>query len=256
MKVKNMEVDSRVYKANPKDHYKFHNVVLKNGYKPNRPITKGHAESLEDTMLELNLTALEPVIVEKKKGKFFVFEGQHIVEKCKEQKLPFHYIQATNIPLKVMMLLNTNKKLWTLSDFLRYWVGQAETSEIYSEFAEIKENYNISYQVLIALYYRRQKKCMTKVLEFKKGELKLIDKDYRNKKLSQLKELDLAPYERHLQLITRKRQTFQEALFTCLEDPTFNYSKFKRNVLKNNNNLNEFSKTVYLIEEMYRIEDL
>jgi len=251
-----MEVDSRVYKANPKDHYKFHSVVLKNGYKPNRPITKGHAESLEESMLELNLTALEPVIVEKKKGKFYVFEGQHRVEKCKERKLPFHYIQATNIPLKVMMLLNTNKKLWTLPDFVRYWAGQDETSEIYSEFAEIKESYNISYQVLIALYNKKQKRNCKFDVEFKKGKLKLVDKDYRNKKLSQLKELDSAPYERHLQLVTRKRQTFQEALLTCLEDPTFSYSKFKRNILKNNNNLNEFGKIVYLIEEMYRVEDL
>jgi hypothetical protein len=250
MKVKNMEVDSRVYKANPKDYHKFNNL------KYNRETVKKHIDNLVESIQECNLLHINPVIVEKKKAKFNVFDGQNRIEAAKKLKIPFYYIKVTDLPTNTMMYLNTNNKNWNFKDFTNYWTKQKETSKIYSEFAEIKESYNISYQVLIALYYKKQKRSSIFNILFKKGELQLVDKDYRNKKLSQLKELDEAPYERHLQLVTRKRQTFQESLLICLEDPTFSYSKFKRNILKNNNHLNEFIKIVDLIEEMYRVEDL
>jgi hypothetical protein len=249
-KVKIMQVNNTLFKANPKDYHKFSNI------KYNRDTVRKHIDNLVDSIKECNLLEINPVIVEKNRARFHVFDGQNRIEAAKKLRIPFYYIEAKDLPSNTMIYLNTNNKNWTLKDFTKYWAKQEGTSKIYSEFAEIKESYNISYQVLIAIYNKKQRRVHNLDTLFRKGELQLVDKDYRNKKLSQLKELDEAPYERHLQLVTRKRQTFQESLLTCLEDPTFSYSKFKTNILKNNNYLNEFIKIVDLIEEMYRVEGL
>ena len=247
-----MKIHKIIQEATPKDYEKFKYIPC------NRDRYYIHKKNIGLAIKELNLLQLPNVLVEEDNGNYLVHDGQHTIEAAKKLNLNFAYVIGEDFPENMMIYLNTTRKNWSLTDYGKYWSLKSKTSKIYSEFLQIKQDYGISNQVLIAIYNMKSRRNIPLNNTFKKGELKLprLNRDHRNKIISQLNQLNHAPYERHLLSTTRKSQFFQEALLSCLEDFGFNYKKFTDNLLKHANELDKFKKIVDLQEEIYRLEAL
>jgi hypothetical protein len=247
-----MKINKTVQEATPKDYEKFKFITANRDHDPI------HKKNVGLAISDLNLLKIPRVLVEEVQGNYLVHDGQHTVEAAKKLGLNFAYLIGEDFPEHMMIHLNTTRKNWTLTDYAKYWAAKSKTSKIYSEFLEIKKDYGISNQVLIAIYNMRCRRNQSLNTEFKKGRLRLpkLNKEHRDTRLSQINKLNSAPYERHLLLKTRRCQFFHEALLSCLEDFGFNYKKFTDSLLKHPNQLDKFKKIIDLQEEMYRLEAL
>ena len=75
-------------------------------------------------------------------------------------------------------------------------------------------------------------------------------------RLYKLKQLEGAALNPVLKVSTLRKQQFQGAILTALNNENFNFKKFLQNLYHSRNRFNELAKTVDMVHEIYRIENI
>jgi len=101
-----MEIVNHVYMTN--DYAKFNYL---NG---NRNVNKLHVKRLSESLTKNQLISV--AIVNKN---FEVIDGQHRLEVCKQNNLPFYFIICEDYGLDETQILNVNMKNWQKKDYLK-----------------------------------------------------------------------------------------------------------------------------------------
>lgn len=113
----------------------------------NRELDKRHVNRLKDAILHKNLLHLNPIIVDDYRR---VIDGQHRLEAAKELKVPVYYIVDTTVSKSDISHLNSNKKNWSLMDYINFYtVEKREGFGVLSKF--LSEHPNIPVSAVIAL---------------------------------------------------------------------------------------------------------
>lgn len=83
----------------------------------NRELDPRHVNRLKKAIQEKNLLHLNPIIVDEENR---VIEGQHRLEAAKQLQLPIYYITDSNVDKSDIAALNTNKKNWSVQDYINF----------------------------------------------------------------------------------------------------------------------------------------
>ena len=93
-------------------------------YPGNRKPT--HVERIKDSIQEKDLTQFVPILVTKDNGLLMIIDGQNRYFACKELGKPIYYIEAKGLLESDMIVLNTNQKNWSLSDYVDFYCNQRD----------------------------------------------------------------------------------------------------------------------------------
>lgn len=102
----------------------------------NREVQETHVTRLMRAIGEKNLLHLNPIIVN---GNNEVIDGQHRLEAAKRLKLPIYYIKDSDISKKDISKLNTNKKNWSMMDYVNFFCIEGVPE--YIEFSKLCNKY-------------------------------------------------------------------------------------------------------------------
>jgi len=80
----------------------------------NRPLKPAHVKLLKESISEHGDLGM-PIIINEK---FEMIDGQHRQKALEELKLPVQYIKKSGFGLKEIHVSNTNRKNWTLTEFM------------------------------------------------------------------------------------------------------------------------------------------
>lgn len=145
----------------------------------NRELLERHVNKLVDSILERNLLAANPILVN---DKMEVIDGQHRLEASKRIGLPIHYTVVDRSSLREVQLLNTAVRNWTLTDFLNSYVAMG--LEKYKELEKFVNDTGIGLSNALYLIVSRgsdniiiNMSSPSRIKEFKKGELTFTKED-------------------------------------------------------------------------------
>lgn len=122
-------------KTNKTDNYGIFKTVL-----GNRKVFPGHVKRLVQSIREKNLLENNPILVNKKME---VIDGQHRLKACEELGLPVYYNVAEYTSLKDVHLLNSNSKVWSVSDYVESYIALG--NEDFIKLKDFKEKWSINY---------------------------------------------------------------------------------------------------------------
>lgn len=83
----------------------------------NRLVDKNHVKRLKLSISKNNLLDVNPILVNKNMD---IIDGQHRLQAAKELKLPIYYIVSDKVEQEDIAILNSNKKLWHVADYVQY----------------------------------------------------------------------------------------------------------------------------------------
>tara|TARA_Y100000296_G_C5164598_1_gene253855 strand:- start:848 stop:1744 length:897 start_codon:yes stop_codon:yes gene_type:complete len=256
---KSLEVASYTYKVYPKDEL-YHQLETLNG---NRDVDDPRVTRLEKSIKEGNLLHLVPIIIRKRdssdyKITYYIVDGQHRCKAAKNLSLPFFVTEDNGTDVNSIIRLNTNQRNWSLKNYAKYWATVDGKSEAYSKYLEYKENYDVTYGTLIAIWNGSAKKDTEDGgnKKFKEGELTFNNKirKHVNQTLSKLDQLKDAATNPPLTKRTVTKQQFQHAFLKAFEKPCFNFDTFLGKLCKTSHRFNELGKQNDMEKEIYRIE--
>tara|TARA_Y100001951_G_C11274725_1_gene261097 strand:+ start:418 stop:1197 length:780 start_codon:yes stop_codon:yes gene_type:complete len=250
----------------------LHNKVLKIGtgnklytslefFEGNRNVNSKNVQRLIGAIKEYNLLSICPLLVYYIDGVYKIADGQHRYLAALELNIPF-YIIVVKEPYDITVIgrLNSNHKNWRLGDYAKHWANQKETSKVYGKYLEYYDENKITHGILIALYnkvhIRLHREGGNKY--FKNGELIFnnLIRDHVEDRLYKLKQLEGAALNPVLKPSTLKKQQFQGAILTAVNNENFNFKKFLQNLYHSRHRFNELAKTVDMVHEIYRIENI
>lgn len=112
----------------------------------NRDVDRLHVKKLEKSIREKNLLALNPIIVNEKME---VLDGQHRLEAAKKLKVEIYYVVSNEIHHDDISKLNSNKKNWTLMDYINYFTVKGvkefkDLSKLINEFPDYPPTFLIA----------------------------------------------------------------------------------------------------------------
>jgi len=138
----------------------------------NRPLKPAHVERLKESISEHGDLGT-PIITNEK---FEMIDGQHLRKAREELKLPVPYIKKPGFGLKEMHASNTNRKNWTMTEFMN---GYADLKmKHYVRFKEFHKKYEfplLTSLVIVWGWYPGSEKSGTSRIgstqeSFKRGE--------------------------------------------------------------------------------------
>jgi len=230
----NTESVVKVYETS--DYAKF--KVLKG----NRPLKKAHLKFLKESISEHGDLGT-PIIVNEN---YYVIDGQHRREALKELNLPVQYIIKKGFTLDQVHVLNTNRKNWSLTEFMNCYADLGKKH--YVKFKEFHRKYEFGISISLAIV---QGYLGTKggAEPFKKGEFvfkHFEEANERAEKITMLKEM----YPRY------KNNLFVLAMIRMFKVKGYNHMEFMSKVAKNTSRLLFFSSNdvngwLRLFEDIY-----
>ena len=207
--------------------------------KGNRPHKKAHLKLLKESISEHGDLG-GPVLVNDKNE---IVDGQHRIKIFEELGLPVHYIVKDGFGLREVHVLNSNRKNWSLTEFMNCYVEIGEREYIkYKEFYE-KHGFPQTTTLLII----RGSSGGKQLDEFKRGDFVFKKPEQaadRAEKILMLKDL-YAGY---------KRQFFATAMIRLFDHEEYQHAEFisklryQREKLWDANSVNSYLR---LIEEIY-----
>lgn len=149
--------DTRIYKTTDYKSFKFING--------NREIKPAHLKNLIKSVEANNLLEFNPILVNEDHE---VIDGQHRLLTAKELKTPIFYIILRGGRILEVVAFNTNKRNWSLENFLD--LNIKHKNQNYILIKEFCDTYHLSISsALILLCPRKSKKPSDLMLEFKEG---------------------------------------------------------------------------------------
>lgn len=98
----------------------------------NREVNNKHVVKLMAAISKKNLLHLNPIVVN---ADMEVIDGQHRLEAAKRMKLPVYYIQEANIGRNDIAGMNSNKKVWTIMDYVNFFAVEGNAD--FKRFSEL-----------------------------------------------------------------------------------------------------------------------
>lgn len=87
----------------------------------NRPVDPKHVRLLAEQISQNNMLHLNPIVVDQNMN---VIDGQHRLEAARILGIEVYYLQDERITKQDMALLNSNKKNWTMMDYINFHVAE------------------------------------------------------------------------------------------------------------------------------------
>lgn len=206
----------------------------------NRPHKKAHLKLLKKSISEHGDLGA-PILVNEK---YEIIDGQHRIKIFEELKLPVQYIVKNGFGLKEVHILNSNRKNWTMTEFMNCYVEIGEKEYIkYKEFYE-KHGFPQSTTLLII---QGKRIGGVNVEQFKRGEFVFKETEQaedRAEKILMFKDL----------YVGYKRQLFVAAIIRLFDHEQYQHAdfisklKYQREKMFDANSVNSYLR---LIEEIY-----
>ena len=89
----------------------------------NRLVIPGHVARLTTSILQKNMLAQNPIIVNEK---FDVIDGQHRLEVARNNDLEIFYIVIPGAMLEEIITLNSNNRVWNSMDYVNSYASQGD----------------------------------------------------------------------------------------------------------------------------------
>ena len=259
---------SHVYKLNA-FHPEYYNLKF---IESNRKANNQNVNKLIKSIQDNNLLHAAPIIVQvSSNNDLQIIDGQHRYLAAKYLRVPIyiHILSDAKYNIHsshIMSSLNSNQKNWGLGDFAHHYANcyNSELSEKYSDYLDIYNTFfngpngpGITHGLLICITENKTTKFSNNI-EFKKGKLNWDHSIKQNiyniyNKFNEIKELTSKPT---LTKQTLKKQQFQYAILTALNNEFFNYKLFLKNLHIFPNNFNKLNKKVDMLAEIYKIESI
>ena len=136
----------------------------------NRKINKANYAKIVKSMKEEQL--IIPIVVNEK---YEIIDGQHRFTACKDLGKPVYFYMVRGYGLDQVKRANIASSNWKKENYLDMFV--AEGNEIYKEFEEIKERYDLNISNLLKIFAIVQEKQNARVgYEFENGTFTLDGK--------------------------------------------------------------------------------
>ncbi len=106
----------------------------------NRKIEIAKVNTLVEAILESDMTALQPIMVNHE---MYIVDGQHRWAACKELGIPVHYTLTDLTPSQVA-LLNKNQSAWNTAAWIHYHaeLGDSNFQRLQADIAKYKNKYS------------------------------------------------------------------------------------------------------------------
>ena len=136
----------------------------------NRKINKANYSKIVKSMKEEQL--IIPIVVNEK---YEIIDGQHRFTACKDLGKPVYFYMVRGYGLEQVKRANIASSNWKKENYLDMFV--AENNEVYKEFEEIKERYDLNISNLLKIFAIVQEKQSARVgYEFENGTFTLDGK--------------------------------------------------------------------------------
>ena len=136
----------------------------------NRKINKANYAKIVKSMKEEQL--IIPIVVNER---YEIIDGQHRYTACKDLGKPIYFYMVRGYGLEQVKRANIASSNWKKENYLDMFV--AEGNEIYKEFEEIKERYDLNISNLLKIFAIVQEKQSARVgYEFENGTFTLDGK--------------------------------------------------------------------------------
>lgn len=114
----------------------------------NRNLVPGHLARLTVSILQKNLLAQNPIIVNER---FEVIDGQHRLEIAKSNDLEIFYLVVPGASIEEVVVLNANNRSWNGTDFLNSYASRGRKDYIWLR--RFMDDYSISLTQALAFLY-------------------------------------------------------------------------------------------------------
>ena len=129
----------------------------------NRKLNKANYAKIVKSMKEEQL--IIPIVVNEK---YEIIDGQHRYTACKDLGKPVYFYMVRGYGLNQVKRANIASSNWKKENYLDMFI--AEKNEVYIEFEEIKERYDINISNLLKIFSIVQEKQLARVgYEFENG---------------------------------------------------------------------------------------
>lgn len=136
----------------------------------NRKINKANYAKIVKSMKEEQL--IIPIVVNER---YEIIDGQHRYTACKDLGKPIYFYMVRGYGLEQVKRANIASSNWKKENYLDMFV--AEGNEVYKEFEEIKERYDLNISNLLKIFAIVQEKQSARVgYEFENGNFTLDGK--------------------------------------------------------------------------------
>ncbi len=108
-----MNYENRIFKSSTFEGFEF--------YPENRPVVAAKVARLVAAIQKKNGLRENPLIIQRRKGKFWVLEGQHRYLAAKELKIPFWYIITEFETIADVAARNEQIDKWSLPNYVHYY---------------------------------------------------------------------------------------------------------------------------------------
>ena len=136
----------------------------------NRKLNKANYAKIVKSMKEEQL--IIPIVVNEK---YEIIDGQHRYTACKDLGKPIYFYMVRGYGLEQVKRANIASSNWKKENYLDMFV--AEGNEVYKEFEEIKERYDLNISNLLKIFAIVQEKQNARVgYEFENGTFTLDGK--------------------------------------------------------------------------------
>ena len=219
-------------------------------HKTQRIVKSGHLANLIESYKNKGSALKDVPILVDRYGK--IRDGHHRYLAATALGIPY-YIMEVSSKYNNMIAINTNQRNWNDGDFANYWAVMGRTP--YKIYNKVKaEHPYISYGVLVSIFNKKSGRLQSDSKQFKEGNLTLDHLDHVSKTVRQLAQLKDISKNPPLDKSTHGKQQFQEAMLEALQNVSFDFEKFKKNLTTKKHKLNILAKRTDMLKEIYRIE--
>jgi hypothetical protein len=219
-------------------------------HRTQRRVKSGHLSGLIESYKNKGSALKDVPILVDRYGK--IRDGHHRYLAAIALGIPYYVMQVSHM-YENMIAINTNQWNWDDGDFSNYWAIMGRIP--YKIYNKVKEEHPyISYGVLVSIFNKKSGRLQSDSKQFKEGNLTLdnLDHVYRTvRQLSQLKYLGKNP---PLDKSTHSKQQFQSAMLEALQNVSFDFEKFKKNLTTKKHKLNILAKRTDMLKEIYKME--
>lgn len=184
----------------------------------NRAIDQAHVKRLMNSINSNNLLDLCPIILDKN---MCILDGQHRFEAAKNLNVPIYYKIDQKATEKIIPILNSNSKKWTIEDFINYYASKG-----YQEFQnliDLSKKYDLSIISITSLLGRGS----TIYNKMRAGKLNFNKKEIDNKLEKLFEAVEII--KEHLpstKINFIRHKTFLRALCVFLQNDQVDHKQF------------------------------
>lgn len=102
----------------------------------NRKVDRVHVAKLVRAIRAKNLLHLNPIVVDSEMN---IIDGQHRLQAAKQLRVPVYYTKDNKVSQDDIASMNSNKKNWTLTDYINFYVNKGVPDFV--KFNKLREKY-------------------------------------------------------------------------------------------------------------------